>query len=85
MLKSFVEWADTFLPFTRATVTRMPSLLHLHPPSRRDSKDPDVGADKGSQKAEVVNDEPDVDINAGELTFEEGTFVKPLSCCSSRT
>ncbi|KAN0135782.1 high-affinity methionine permease [Lactarius tabidus] len=53
----------------------MSSLLHLHPPSRRDSKDPqaDAGADKGSQKVEVVNDEPDVDINAGELTFEEDT------------
>ena len=54
----------------------MPSQLHLHPPSRRDSKDRDVRADDGSQKVEVVDDEPDLHINRGELTFEEGTFMK---------
>lgn len=59
----------------------MPSQLQLHPPSRRDSKDPDVRVDEGSQKVEVVNDELDLHINPGELTFEEGTFVK--SCCDS--
>jgi hypothetical protein len=57
----------------------MLSLLHLYSPSKRDSKDPDVAADGGSQKAEGVDDEPDFDINPGELTFEEGTLVKPLS------
>ena len=62
--------------FSRAIVTRMPSQLHLHPPSRRDSKDRDVRADDGSQKVEVVDDEPDLHINRGELTFEEGTFMK---------
>jgi hypothetical protein len=52
----------------------------LYSPSKRDSKDPDVAADGGSQKAD---NEPDFDvINSGELTFEEGMLVKPLSCCS---
>jgi hypothetical protein len=54
----------------------------LYSPSKRDSKDPDVAADCGSQKVEVDN-EPDFDvINPGELTFEEGMLVKPLSYCS---
>lgn len=57
----------------------MPSLFRLHPPSRKGSKDPDVVANQDSQKVEVVDDEPDLDINPGELTFEEGTFVKLLS------
>ena len=58
----------------------MPSLFRLHSPSRKGSKDPDVVANEDSQKVEVFDDEPVLDINPGELTFEEGTFAKPLSC-----
>lgn len=54
----------------------MPSRLYLHPPSRRDSKGRDIRVDEGSQKVEVVDDEPDLHINPGELTFKEGTFMK---------
>jgi hypothetical protein len=62
----------------------MPSPLHVHPLSRRDSEDLDFAADGGSRKVEGAEDEPKFDINPGELTFEEGTLVKPLSCRSSR-
>ncbi|KAF8266355.1 amino acid transporter [Lactarius quietus] len=56
----------------------MSSLIPLHPPSRRDSKDPDVAANGISQKVEdarvsVDGDEPDFNISPGELTFEEDT------------
>lgn len=67
----------------------MSPLLHLHSLSRRDSKDPvaatDVATDRGSQNVEKrvsvaeVDDEPDFDINPGELTFEEGMLLKFLS------
>ena len=61
----------------------MPSLLHLYSLPKRDSKNPDVADDGDSQKAVAVDDEQDYSINAGELTFEEGTLMKPLTGCGS--
>ncbi len=69
----------------------MPSLLHFHSRFRQGSRDPDVAVSGGSQKVEdarvsvekvsveKVDDEPDSDINPGELTFDEGTLLKFLS------
>ena len=64
----------------------MSSLFHIYSRSRQGSKDPNVSANGGSQKVEDARvsveeayDEPDSDINPGELTFKEGTFLKFLS------
>jgi hypothetical protein len=61
----------------------MSSLLHIYSRSRQGSRNPDVSANGGSKKVEDARvlveeayDEPDSDINPGELTFEEGTLLE---------
>ncbi len=86
-LNHFLKWADTSSrTFPPAIAARMPSLLHFYSRFRQGSRDPDVAVSGGSQKVEdarvsveKVDDEPDPDINPGELTFDEGTLLKFLS------
>src|ERR1700761_4871904 len=84
-LKRCLRMGRHFSTLSLRIVARMSPLFHLHSLSRRDSKDPDVATDRGSQNVEdrvsvaVVDDEPNFDINPGELAFEGGTLFKFLS------
>lgn len=78
--EAFTEAVKHFRPFPRAIVARMSSLRHFYSRSRKASSDPGVATHGGSPKIESthvlvdgVDNQPDSDVNPGELTFEEDT------------